>query len=128
MQTQIQLLLLQKTMVVVEGVARKLDPDANIWNISRPIIEDWLKETNDPINKTGEAINEASELLKRLPELPIIMDKANNIMTLMAEGKFNPNTLAYRSLKEEKLKLELMKNKILGGILVLVIFILIVFK
>ena len=128
MQTQIQLLLLQKTMVVVEGVARKLDPDVNIWNISRPIIEGWLKETKDPINKAGEVINETSELLKRLPDLPIIMDRANNIMTLMAEGKFNPNTLAYRSLKEEKLKLELMKNKILGGVLVLVIFILIVFK
>jgi len=128
MQTQIQLLLLQKTMVVVEGVARKLDPDANIWSISRPIIEDWLKETKDPINKASEAIYDASEILKRLPDLPIIMDRANNIMTLMAEGKFNPNTLAYRSLKEEELKLELMRNKILGGILVLVIFILIVFK
>ena len=93
MQTQIQLLLLQKTMVVVEGVARKLDPNTNIWSISRPIIEDWLKETKDPINKTGEAISEASEVLKRLPDLPIIMDRANNIMTLMAEGKFNPNTL-----------------------------------
>ena len=128
MQTQIELLLLQKTMVVVEGVARKLDPDANIWNISRPIIEDWLKETKDPINKAGEAINDASEVLKRLPILPIMMDRANNIMTLMAEGKFNPNTLAYRSLKEEELKLELMRNKIIGGVLVLVIFILIVFK
>jgi ubiquinone biosynthesis protein len=128
MQTQIQLLLLQKTMVVVEGVARKLDPNTNIWSISRPIIEDWLKETKDPINKASEAISEASEVLKKLPDLPIIMDRANNIMTLMAEGKFNPNTLAYRSLKEEELKLELMRNKILGGVLVLVIFILIVFK
>ena len=128
MQTQIQLLLLQKTMVVVEGVARKLDPDTNIWNVSKPIIEDWLRKTKDPLNKAGEALNEASEVLKRLPDLPIIMDRANNIMTLMAEGKFNPNTLAYRSLKEEELKLELMKNKIFGGVLVLVIFILIVFK
>ncbi len=128
MQTQIQLLLLQKTMVVVEGVARKLDPDVNIWNISRPIIEDWLKDTKDPIKKVGETISETSEVLKRLPDLPLIMDKANNIMTLMAEGKFNPNTIAYKSLKEEELKLELMRNKILGGVLVLVIFILIVFK
>jgi len=56
------------------------------------------------------------------------MDRANDIMTLMAEGKFNPNTLVYKSLKEEELKLELMRNKILGGVLVLVIFILIVFK
>jgi len=128
MQTQIQLLLLQKTMVVVEGVARKLDPDTNIWNISRPILENWLKEVKDPINKANEFVNEASEVLKRLPDLPIIMDKANDVMTLIAEGKFNPNTLAYRSLREEKLKLELMRNKILGGVLVLVIFVLIVFK
>jgi len=115
-------------MVVVEGVARKLDPDTNIWNISRPILENWLKEVKDPINKANEFVNEASEVLKRLPDLPNIMDKANDVMTLIAEGKFSPNTLSYKSLREEKLKLELMRNKILGGVLVLVIFVLIVFK
>ncbi len=128
MQTQIQLLLLQKTMVVVEGVARNLDPDTNIWSISRPVLEDWLKDVKDPLNKASEVINEASEVLKRLPDLPKIMDHANDVMTLMAEGKFNPNTLAYHSLKEEELKLELIRNKILGGVLVLVIFVLLVFK
>jgi len=127
MQTQIQLLLLQKTMVVVEGVARKLDPDTNIWNISRPILENWLKEVKDPINKASEVVSETSEILKRLPDLPIIMDRANYVMTLIAEGKFNPNTLAYRSLKEEELKLKLIRNKILIGVLILVIFLLIVF-
>jgi ubiquinone biosynthesis protein len=128
MQTQIQLLLLQKTMLVVEGVARTLDPDTNIWTTSRPILEDWLKEVKDPINKASDVLNEASEVFKRLPDLPVIMDKANDVMTLITEGKFNPNTLAYRSLKEEELKLELMRNKILGGVLVLVIFVLLVFK
>ncbi|MDC0205371.1 2-polyprenylphenol 6-hydroxylase, partial [Pelagibacteraceae bacterium] len=128
MQTQIQLLLLQKTMVVVEGVARKLDPDTNIWDVSKPVLENWLKDIKDPINRVGEAIDNASEVLKKLPDLPIIMDKANDVMTLIAEGKFNPNTLSYRSLKEEELKLELMRNKVLGGVLVLVIFVLIVFK
>jgi len=128
MQTQIQLLLLQKTMVVVEGVARKLDPDTNIWNVSQPILEDWLKEVKNPINKTEEFINEATEVFKRLPELPVIMDKANQVMTLISEGKFNPNTLAYHSLREERLKLDLFRNKILGGVLILVIFILLVFK
>ena len=127
MQTQIQLLLLQKTMVVVEGVARKLDPDTNIWDISKPILEDWLIEIKDPINKAEEIVSNASEVLKRLPELPIIMDRANDVMTLITEGKFNPNTLAYRSLKEEELKLELMRNKILIGVLILVILVLIVF-
>jgi ubiquinone biosynthesis protein len=115
-------------MVVVEGVARTLDPNTNIWTTSRPILEGWLKEVKDPINKASDVFNEASGVFKRLPDLPIIMDKANDVMTLIAEGKFNPNTLAYRSLKEEELKLELIRNKILGGVLVLVIFVLIVFK
>ena len=91
-------------------------------------MEDWLKDIKDPFNKAGEIIDEASEVLKRLPDLPKIMDHANDVMTLMAEGKFNPNTLAYHSLKEEELKLELIRNKILGGVLVLVIFVLLVFK
>ena len=43
MATQTQLLLLQKTMVVVEGVARKLYPETNIWNVSKPILENWLE-------------------------------------------------------------------------------------
>ena len=128
MQTQIQLLLLQKTMVVVEGVARSLDPDTNIWTTSKPILENWLKDVKDPFNKAEEFLNNTSEVFKRLPELPIIMDKANDVMTLIAEGKFNPNTFAYRSLREEELKLKLMRNKMFGGFLILVIIVLIVFK
>ena len=127
MQTQIQLLLLQKTMVVVEGVARNLDPDTNIWDVSKPILENWLIETKDPINKASEALKNTSEIFKRIPDLPNIMDKANDVMTLIAEGKFNPNTMSYQSLKNEELKLQIMRNKILGGVLVLVIFAVIVF-
>ena len=48
MQTQPQLLMLQKTMVVVEGVARKLNPNTNIWTTSKPVLENWLKETKNP--------------------------------------------------------------------------------
>ena len=128
MQTQIQLLLLQKTMVVVEGVARKLDPETNIWNISKPVLEDWLKKAKDPFSKIDEATNNVSEVLKRLPNLPIVMDRLNDVMTLMAEGKFNANTLLYKDLKEEELKLQLIRNKVLGVVLALVIFALIVFK
>tara|TARA_E500000331_G_C16687532_1_gene468194 strand:- start:162 stop:509 length:348 start_codon:yes stop_codon:yes gene_type:complete len=115
-------------MVVVEGVARKLDPNTNIWEVSKPILENWLRETKDPFNKISDVVDEANEVLKRLPELPIIMDRANDVMNLIADGKFNPNTLAYRSLREEELKLELIRNKILGGVLALVIFVLLVFK
>ena len=128
MQTQIQLLLLQKTMVVVEGVARKLDTETNIWDVSKPILENWLIDVKDPIKQVGEVVDTASEVFKRLPDLPSAMDKANEVMTLIAEGKFNPNTIAYHNLKNEELRLEIMRNKILGGVLILVIFVVIVFK
>ncbi len=54
MQTQPQLLLLQKTMVVVEGVARSLNPETNIWDTSKPVLEKWLKETKDQFQKQIE--------------------------------------------------------------------------
>ena len=128
MQTQTQLLLLQKTMVVVEGVARKIDPETDIWDVSKPVLEDWLTNYKDPVNKINDALSDASEILKRIPELPKIMDKANEAITLIAEGQINPGSQNYHSLKEEELKLQLVRNKLFIGILVIVIFILIVFK
>ena len=87
MQTQPQLLLLQKTMVVVEGVARKLNPNTNIWSTSRPVLEKWLKDTKDPISNISETIKETSEVLKRLPEFPKVMDKANQALSYLASGR-----------------------------------------
>jgi hypothetical protein len=92
------------------------------------VLEEWLREVKDPFNKASEIANEASDIFKKLPNLPHILERANDVVNLMAEGKFNPNTLAYRSLKEEELKLQLERNKILIGVLALVIFSLMVFK
>ncbi len=63
MQTQPQLLLLQKTMVVVEGVARKLNLNTNIWKTSKPVLEKWLKETKDPITNFAETIKSDKPVL-----------------------------------------------------------------
>ena len=127
MQTQPQLLLLQKTMVVVEGVARKLDPDANIWEISQPVLEKWLKETKDPINEIGNILKDTSEVLKKLPELPQIMDKANQALTFFASGQIPQNSNAYSSLNEKKIELKSLKNQSIIGLLFLVILSIIVF-
>ena len=61
MQTQPQLLMLQKTMVVVEGVARKLNPNTNIWETSKPVLENWLKETKNPINSINDKLKNTNE-------------------------------------------------------------------
>ena len=72
MQTQIQLLLLQKTMVVVEGVARKLYPETNIWEVSRPVLEDWLKNLKSPKSTIDTALNTSAEIIKRIPDFPAL--------------------------------------------------------
>ena len=127
MQTQPQLLLLQKTMVVVEGVSRKLDPDANIWEISKPVLEKWLKETKDPVKEIGNILKDTSEVLKKLPELPQVMDKANQALTFLAGGQIPQNSNTYSSLNEKKMELRSFKNQSIIGLLFLVILSIIVF-
>ncbi len=48
METQPQLLLLQKTMVLVEGMGRQLDPSINIWLLARPLVEEWMRANRGP--------------------------------------------------------------------------------
>ena len=127
MQTQPQLLLLQKTMVVVEGVARKLNPETNIWETSRPILENWLKKTKDPMISFNETIKNTSEVIKRLPELPEIMDKANQALTYFASGQIPQNSNSYLALNEKKSEMITLRNQTAIGLLLLVILGLLVF-
>jgi len=127
MQTQPQLLLLQKTMVVVEGVARQLNPETNIWKTSKPVLENWLKETKDPINSLNETIKNTSEVIKRLPELPEIMDKANQALTYFASGQIPQNSNSYLALNEKKSEMITLRNQTAIGLLLLVILGLLVF-
>ena len=127
MQTQPQLLMLQKTMVVVEGVARKLNPETNIWTTSKPILENWLKETKNPMTTINETINSTSEVIKRLPEFPEIMDKANQALTFLASGQIPQNSNSYNSLSDKRSEMVAFRNQSIIGFLLLVIFGLLVF-
>ena len=127
MQTQPQLLMLQKTMVVVEGVARKLNPDTNIWTTSKPVLENWLRETKDPINTISKTLQDTSEALKRLPEFPKIMDKANQALTYLASGQIPQNSNSYAALNDKKSEMITFRNQSIIGILVVVILGLLVF-
>ena len=127
MQTQPQLLMLQKTMVVVEGVARKLNPNTNIWITSKPVLESWLKETKDPLTTINEAIQNTSEVIKRLPEFPQIMDKANQALTYLASGQIPQNSNSYTALNTKKSEMIAFRNQSIIGFLILVIFGLLVF-
>ena len=127
MQTQPQLLMLQKTMVVVEGVARKLNPNTNIWTTSKPVLENWLKETKDPLNTINETLQNTSKVIKRLPEFPEIMDKANQALTYLANGEIPQNSNSYTQLNNKKSEMIAFRNQSIIGILILVILGLLVF-
>ena len=119
--------MLQKTMVVVEGVARRLNPETNIWETSRPVLEKWLKETKDPIATLSETIKNSAEVIKRLPEMPQIMDKANQALTFLASGQIPQNTNTYNDLNTKKSEMVAFRNQSIIGLLLLVILGLVVF-
>ncbi len=122
MQTQPQLLLLQKTMVVVEGVARNLNPNTNIWETSKPVLEKWLKETKNPIKTITETLKDSAEVLKKLPEFPEMMEKANQALTFLASGQIPQNTNSYNAMKDKELEMKSFRNQSIIGLLLLVFF------
>ena len=69
METQPQLLMLQKTMVVVEGVARGLDPELDIWKTARTVVEPWVQETLAPDARLRDSLHRAAGAAKRIPDL-----------------------------------------------------------
>ena len=127
MQTQPQLLLLQKTMVVVEGVARKLNSETNIWETSKPVLEQWLSETKDPINTINETLKDSVDVIKRLPNLPEVMDKANQALTFLASGQIPQNSNSFNELNVKKSEMITFRNQTIIGLLLLVIAGLLVF-
>jgi len=69
METQPQLLLLQKTMVVIEGVGRRLDPEINIWALARPLIEGWMHDNRGPEARVRLGMETLADLIERVPPL-----------------------------------------------------------
>ena len=126
MVTQPPLLLLQKTMVVVEGVARKLYPETNIWEVSKPVLEDWLKNLKSPKSTIDTALNTSAEIIKRIPDFPGLMDKAEYALKLVAEGKLNLG-INNKNLEMEQMKLKNFRNNVVISFFGIVIVFLLVF-
>jgi ubiquinone biosynthesis protein len=92
METQPQLLLLQKTMLVAEGVGRALYPQINMWELARPLIEDWTRDNMGAEARAIDAITDITQGLERLPGL--IADMEDSIGSLARGGlKLHPDSL-----------------------------------
>ena len=69
MQTQPHLLLLQKTMVMVEGIATQLHPQINMWDVSAPYVKSWIRDELGPEAALADRIREDTSTLLRIPAL-----------------------------------------------------------
>jgi ubiquinone biosynthesis protein len=85
METRPELINLQKTMVVVEGVARGLDPGLNIWTAAEPIAREWIESNLGAAGALKDAREGAGEMGKLASQLPSILADAERVFTAMAE-------------------------------------------
>ena len=93
MQTQPQLLMLQKSMLVAEGVGRTLDPRINMWELARPLIESWMMQNLGPQARVKETVTNAVATLERLPRMLAETEKA--YASMMSGGlRLHPDTVA----------------------------------
>ncbi|HEY6965444.1 MAG TPA: AarF/UbiB family protein, partial [Erythrobacter sp.] len=69
MPTQPHLLLLQKTMVMVEGIATQLNPDINMWDTAAPYVREWIRDELGPEAALADRLKQDAETLLRLPGL-----------------------------------------------------------
>nr|WP_247744800.1 2-polyprenylphenol 6-hydroxylase [Shimia sp. R11_0] len=76
METRTELILLQRTMVVVEGVARSLDSRVNIWDVAKPVVTSYIRDSIGPRAVLGDLVKTAKVLARFGPRLPGIVEAA----------------------------------------------------
>lgn len=75
METRTELILLQRTMVVVEGVARSLDPRMNIWDVAKPVVEGYIRDSIGPRAVLRDAVKTLQVLARFGPRLPAMAEE-----------------------------------------------------
>ncbi|MBT3908873.1 MAG: 2-polyprenylphenol 6-hydroxylase, partial [Rhodospirillaceae bacterium] len=93
METQPQLLLLQKTMLVAEGTARTLSPDTNMWMLAKPMIEAWMEETLGPEARIRVAVEGIADAVDKLPRM---LEGIEETSAMISGGRvrLHPETIA----------------------------------
>ena len=75
MTTRLELVMLQKTMVVVEGVARKLDPQLDMWATAEPVVGGWIAENLGPRGRLEDLGRTAAEFARFLAAAPPLLER-----------------------------------------------------
>ncbi len=107
MQARPELILLQKTMVVVEGVARTLNPNLNMWTIAEPVVSEWMQAKLGVEGKLQSAAEGATSIGKFMGDLPGLLLRAETTaqsLSDMASGglKLDDDTIALIAREQSK--------------------------
>jgi ubiquinone biosynthesis protein len=118
MPVQPQLLLLQKNMLMAEGVSRRLDPELNIWILAQPLIESWMREHRGPEARLRDG---AWQLLKSAERLPLLISNLEKVAHEMANGGIGLHPKTFEALQRrartQKLSLFLAGLSLVLGVL-----------
>jgi ubiquinone biosynthesis protein len=79
MQTRPELVLLQKTMVVVEGVARRLDPEFDMWTTAEPVVREWIDKNLGPAGRLGQAGQALAAITRMAGQAPEFARRAERL-------------------------------------------------
>ncbi len=95
METRSELVMLQKTMVVVEGVSRTLNPKFNMWKASEPVVESWIRDNLGPkriVADVRDGLAAALKLAEAAPEIAARTEKLSQDLSEMARNGFRFDT------------------------------------
>ena len=110
---QPQLVLLQKTLLNVEGLGRQLDPELDLWNTARPFLERWMHEQVGWAGFVERLKNEAPRYVQLLPELPRLLHRA------LQPHATDPQRVLEALLVEQRSTNRLMRIAVYAGVALL---------
>ncbi|KRE15775.1 2-polyprenylphenol hydroxylase [Bosea sp. Root381] len=99
MATRTELVMLQKTMVVVEGVARTLDPHLDMWSTAEPVVREWITHNLGPLGRIEEAGRGAGALFSSLARLPETIQRAERVLGQLEDASRQGFALNERSVE-----------------------------
>jgi len=118
MEVQPQLILLQKTLLNIEGLGRQLHPDLDLWNTAQPYLENWMKQRIAPPGVWKNVKQHFPEWLEQSPEIPrLVFDAMNQVKNLDSFSKQREHQIL--SLQEEiKHQHSASKDYIIGAMFI----------
>ena len=105
---QPQLVLLQKTLLNVEGLGRELDPDMDVWGTARPFIEKWMKEQVGPRHLITQWRKQLPRMSRLLPQLPLLLHDY-----LERGARTQPHNRELQQLMQEQRQTNLLLRRLL---------------